>query len=261
MMMRRSRILPAVALLALGLCTLLPPVARVTVSMARAQTAAPLIVDGDFEKTMSGTGLRGLETPRGWYESRSDGVKGPKLVRLTKKALAGNATKKAFFKASRKANAYLSQAFPGPQTGRFSLQWDLLVRRVLPKPNRSAYMLVGNDAVTGKGPNATGSERFVFLAFENAATKGKLNLVALEAASGKPRVVVPGLDADKWYTVKVDIDVPGKSYAVSVAGVTPAPVTVKAFQAKEKTIPASLTHISFATWNDGPGTFFVDNVR
>jgi hypothetical protein len=260
-MTRRSQILPAMAWLALGLCTLLSPVARVAVPAARAQAVTPMIVDGDFEKTMGGTGLRGLEKPRGWYESRGDGVKGPKLVQLSKKAIAGNATKKAFFKASRKLNAYLSQAFPGPQTGSFSLQWDILVRRILPKPNRSAYMLVGNDAVTGKGPNATGSERFVFLAFENAAPKGKLNLVAMETASGKSRVVVPGLNADTWYTVKVDIDVAGRSYAVSVPGVTAAPVTVKAFEAKEKTVPSSLTHISFATWNDGPGTFFIDNVR
>jgi hypothetical protein len=260
-MTSRCRVLPAVALLALGFCMLLPPLARVAAPAARAQAAAPMIVDGDFEKTMSGTGLRGLEKPRGWYESRGDGVKGPKLVQLTKKALAGNATKKVFIKASRKANAYLSQAFPGPQTGRFSLQWDILVRRILPKPGRSAYMLVGNDAVTGKGPNAAGSERFVFLAFENAAPKGKLNLVAMETASGKSRVVVPGLDAGTWYTVKIDIDVPGKSYALSVPGVTTAPVTVKAFEAKEKTVPSSLTHISFATWNDGPGSFFIDNVR
>jgi hypothetical protein len=260
-MTRRSRILPVVVLLALGLCTLLPPVARVAVPVARSQATAPMIVDGDFETTMSGTGLRGLEKPRGWYESRGDGVKGPKLVRLGKKAIAGNATKKAFFKASRKANAYLSEAFPGPQTGKFTVQWDILVGRILPKPNRSAYMLLGNDSVTGKGPNATGAERFVFLAFENAAAKGKLNLVAMESASGKSRVVVPGLDANKWYTVKVDVDVPGKSYAVSVPGAAAAPITVKAFEAKEKTVPSSLTHISFATWNDGPGTFFIDNVR
>lgn len=259
--MRRSYILPAVAVLALGLCALHPMMARVVVPAAQAQTGEPMIIDGDFEQDMSGTGLRGLEKPRGWYESRGDGVKGPKLVRLTKKAIAGNATKKAFFKASRKANAYLSQAFPGPQTGKFSLQWDILVRRILPKPGRSAYMLVGNDAVPGKGPNATGTERFVFLAFENASPKGKLNLVAMESASGKPRVVAPGLDAEKWYTVKVDIDVPGKSYAVTVPGVTSAPVTVKAFEPKEKTIPSSLTYLSFATWNDGPGTFFIDNVR
>jgi hypothetical protein len=260
-MTRRSRILPAVALIAIGLCALCPPIARVAVPLARAQAGAPFIVDGDFEKTMSGTALRGLEKPRGWYESRGDGVSGPKRVALSKKAIGGNATKKAFFKASKKVNVYLSQAFPGPQTGAFSLQWDVLVRRVLPKPNRSAYMLIGNDAVPGKGPNATGSERFVFLAMENAGAKGKLNLVALESASGKARVIVPGLDVDKWYTVKVDVNVAGKSYAVSVPGVTPAPVTVKAFEAKEKTVPSAVTHVSFATWNDGPGTFFIDNVK
>jgi hypothetical protein len=260
-MTRRSRILPAVALLAFGLGTLYPPVARVVAPSARAQADTPFIVDGDFEKTMSGTALRGLEKPRGWYESRGDGVSGPKRVALSKKAIAGNATKKAYFKASKKSNAYLSQALAGPQTGKFSLQWDVLVRKILPKPNRSAFMLVGNDSVPGKGPNATGAERFVFLAFENASAKGKLNLVALESASGKARVVVPGLDIDKWYTVKVDVDVAGKSYAVSVPGVTASPVSVKAFEAKEKTVPSSLTHISFATWNDGPGTFFIDNVK
>lgn len=47
--------------------------------------------------------------------------------------------------------------------------------RILPKPNGSAYMLIGNDSVTGKGPSATGSEHFVFLAFGNSAAKGKLN--------------------------------------------------------------------------------------
>ncbi len=260
-MSRRSRILVTGALAALGLCALLPLGPAVPISVACAQPAASLVVDGDFESTMSGTGLRGLEKPRGWYESRGDGVKGPKLVRLSKKAIAGNATKKAFFKASRKLNAYLSQAFPGPQAGRFSVQWDVLVGRILPKPNRSAYMIIGNDSVTGRGPNATGSERFVFLAFENAPAKGKLNLVAMEKASAKPRVLVPGLDLNKWYTVKVDVDVPGKAYSVSIPGVTAAPVAVKAFEPKEKTIPSSLTHISFATWNDGPGTFFIDNVR
>jgi hypothetical protein len=260
-MMTRSRVLPAVALLALGLATIMPPIARVAVPAAQAQAGASLVVDGDFEKTMSGTGLRGLEKPRGWYESRGDGVGGPKLVALSKKALAGNATKKAFFKASKKRNAYLSQEFAAPQTGKFSLQWDVMVKKIVAKPNRSAYMLLGNDSFKGKGPNATGSERFVFLAFENAATAGKLNLVAMESASGKSRVVVPNLDANKWYTVKVDVDVPGKAYNVSVNGVTSAPVAVKAFEAKEKTIPSSITHVSFATWNDGPGTFFIDNVK
>jgi len=234
------------------------PVARLIVPAAKAQ--APLLVDGDFEKDVSGTALRALEKPQGWYESRADGVKGPKLVLLSKKPVAGNATKKVWFKTSTKHNAYLSQAFSAPQSGKFSLKWDILVKSIHAKPNRAAFQLIGNDSVKGKGPDATGSERFVALAFENASAKGKINLIAMEGAAAKPKVVVPNLDLAKWYTVQVDIDVQAKTYAVSVKGVTTAPVAVKAFVAKEKTVPSSLSHISFATWNDGPGSFMIDNV-
>lgn len=235
-------------------------------SPARAQSgAAPMIVDGDFERNVSNRMLRTHESSRGWFESRRDGKLGRAQLMLSKKGIGGNATKKAMLKGDPQANAYLSQALREAQSGSFSLQWDIYVKSVASPPNRSAFQMIGNDAVKGRGPNATGAERFVFLAFENAATAGKINLVAMEDGSApgtpKARVVAPDLSPRKWYTVKVDVNVAAKSYAVSVAGVTSGPVTVKAFVTREKPAPKELTHVSFATWNDGPGVFYIDNVK
>jgi len=246
----------------LVLAALLIPAGR---SVALAQSAAePMITDGDFERNVSNRMLRTQESPRGWFESRHD-KKGRALLMLSKKRVGGNATKKAMLKADAAGNAYLSQKLREPQTGRFTLQWDLYVKQILSKPNRAGYQMIGGDTVKkAPGPNATGAERLVFLAFENAAAPGKVNLVALEDGSTTPpksRVLVADLPAKKWLTIRVDVDVPGKSYQVSVPGHTTAPVAAKAFVSKEKTVPSELTHVSFATWNDGPGTIYIDNVK
>ena len=74
-------------------------------------------------------------------------------------------------------------------------------------------------------------------------------------------MIAPDLSLKKWYTREGRRQPAAKSYTVSVAGVTTAPVTVKAFVAKDKPTPTELTHVSFATWNDGPGVFYVDNVK
>ena len=164
-----------------------------------------------------------------------------------------------------KANAYLTEALREPQKGPFSLQWDILVTSIATPPNRSCFQIIGNDSVKGKGANATGAERFVFLAFENAATAGKINLVAIEdgtaAGPAKSRIVVPDLVPHKWYTVHVDVNPAAGSYTVSLPGVTTTPVAVKGFFTKDKPAPKELTHVSFATWNDGPGVFYIDNVK
>ncbi len=229
-----------------------------------AQGSVPMIADGDFDLNLNSRMLRNRGESRGWYESRGDGKIGRSLLQLSKKSVGGNATKKAMLKADPAGNAYLSQSLREPQKGKFSLQWDIYVRSILTPPNRGGFMILGNDSVKKRGPNATGAERFAFLAFENASP-GKVNLVAMEdgAAGGavKSRVIVPDLPLKKWHTVRVDVDVPGKSYLVSVAGVTAAPVPVKAFVTKGNSVPKEITHISFATWNDGPGTIYIDNVK
>jgi len=228
--------------------------------------AKPLIAEGDFEVVKDGNDLRGRQTD-GWYESRNIG--GDKearlLLKLSEGNVGGNATKKALIKGDPKWNTYLSQAFGDPQKGRFSLQWDIYVTEILPPFNRSAFQMIGNASAKGRGPNGSSPERFVFLAFENAGKPGKMNLIAFEGKNPDQwdvrTPVVTDLDLEKWYTVRVDVDPGAKTYSVSVPGVTSKPVPLAAFRVKKGNPPATLTHLSFASWNDGPGTFYVDNVR
>ena len=235
---------------------------------ALVRAADPLVLDGDFEANGSGNRLRAREKGgRGWYESRNrSGPKEARLqLKLSTKPIGGNATRKAMLKAHLEHNTYLSQKLATPQRERFALAWDIYVREILAPFNRSAFQMIGNASARGRGPNGSGKERFVFLGFENAAEPGRINLFAFEGrdpeAWDTKRLLVPGLELKRWYTVRVEVDVAGETYRVSVPGATEAPVEVRAFQAKNAKIPTALTHVSFATWNDGPGTFYVDNVR
>ncbi|MFH1144724.1 MAG: hypothetical protein V1774_09300 [Candidatus Eisenbacteria bacterium] len=231
-----------------------------------ARAAAALIADGDFEAVGDGDQLRGREQG-GWYESRNiGGDKEARLqLKLSTKPIGSNATQKAMIKGDPRYNTYLSQLFSEPQRKRFSLQWDIYVREILAPFNRAAFQMIGSAHAKGRGPNGSGPERFVFLAFENAAQPGKINLFAIEGRNpdqwDERTVLVSGLDLDTWYTVRIDVDVPGKAYTVSVGGATQAPISVAAFRQKKADPPEALTHISFASWDDGPGTFYVDNVR
>jgi hypothetical protein len=242
--------------LVLGALLFLPPVFA---------AGAALIADGDFEANLNSGALRARGTTGGWYESRRDGKEGRLLLDLSTKPVAGNATRKAMIKASPARNTYLTQQLAQPQTGRFSLQWDILVKEILQPFNRSAFQMIGNNAVRGRGPNGAGKERFVFLGFENAGTPGKINLFAYEGGEtdkwDTKRALFSGLSLGKWYTVRVDVDAAGQAYTVSVAGEPGAGVRVAAFHTKGVKAPTTLTHLSFASWNDGPGTFYVDNVR
>ena len=38
-------------------------------------------------------------------------------------------------------------------------------------------------------------------------------------------------------------------------------IDFSSFEGAGKGAPSKLTHVSFASWNDGPGTFYIDNVR
>ena len=169
-------------------------------------------------------------------------------------------TPKAKIKANPDLNTYLSQRFSAPQKGEFTVRYDILVREILADDNRSAFFMIGNDSDGKGGPNSTGTERFVFLGFENAAEKGKINLFARGGSAGweKRIVVAPNLDLGKWYTIEVVVYPSDALYAVSVKGVT-QPIEVDAFKAGRKP-PKKLTHLSFSSWNDGAGTFYIDNV-
>jgi hypothetical protein len=227
-----------------------------------AASAQALIINGNFEASATSGGLRAKKD--GWYESRHDGKAGRRLLVLSKKPVAGDATKKAMIKASAKRNTYLSQEFK-PQTGRVTLKWDILVKKILPGPNRGAFQMIGTSSGKAGRPNATGSDRFVFLAFQNSKdAPGKIDLIAYEGGGPKPmaqaKTIAAGLDKNKWYTVTVNADVAARTYTVSVSGATPQPVLIKAYDSGKGSSPKALTAVSFASWNDGPATFYVDNV-
>lgn len=236
-------------------------IALAVLSAAGSRTsAASLIVDGDFTTTGSSKALRADNKGQDWSESRNDTKAGHRLLILSKKTVAGNATPKAIIKSNPDLNTYLSQRFTTPQKGEFTVRYDILVKEILADDNRSAFFMVGNDSDKKGGPNSTGSERFVFIGFENAAEKGKLNLFARGGNDGweKRVIVAPNLDLGKWYTIEVVVYPSDALYAVSVKGIT-QPVEVDAFKAGKKA-PRKLTHLSFSSWNDGAGTFYIDNV-
>ncbi len=219
-----------------------------------------LIVDGDFEGLKAGKYLRADNKGQDWSESRNDTKEGRALLILSRKKVGGNATQKAMFRGHPELNTYLTQRLGKPQTGDFVVRYDVYVREILPDDNRSAFFMVGRDKDGKNGPNSTGIERFVFMGFENSAESGKINLFARE---GKRKwenktILARNLDLKKWHTILVTIHVADEIYEVSVEGVT-EPVPLEAFRAGKK-VPNRLTHVSFASWNDGAGTFYIDNV-
>jgi len=222
--------------------------------------ATELIVGGDFEDCNSGADLRRNTKGPDWYESRKDTGEGRKLLMLSTKNIGGNKTHKAMIKAHPELNTYLSYRIPERETEYLSVQYDIYVREILPDDNRSAFFFLGAIKDKKGGPNSTGSERFAFLGFQNAEQEGKINLFAREGVSawGEKTIVAENLDLKKWYTITVTANIPEGIYEVSVTGVVDS-FELEAFSRKGR-ILNRVTHLSFASWNDGAGTFYVDNV-
>jgi hypothetical protein len=245
-----------------GNCVAAAIATAVVATGAFAQAAPPttgLILNGGFSKCKTSGELRRPGKGKDWYESRRDG-KGHGLLFLSKKPVAGNVTEKAMIKSSATLNTYLSQMFASPVTGEFTLTFDILVKEILPPANRSAFFMIGDNSDKKAGPNSTAAERFVFMGFENTPAK-KMNFFARQGNAGwdQKTIVASGLEFDKWYTIEVTVHTASGSYEASVKGSTTQPVTLKAFAPNGK-FPKSLLAVSFASWNDGPGTFYIDNV-
>ncbi|MFH1843840.1 MAG: hypothetical protein ABIF77_11610 [bacterium] len=228
--------------------------------LAVSAVAGELILDGDFETSTKGSDLRRDAKGQDWYESRKDTDEGRGLLMLSTKKIGGNRTHKAIIKAHPELNTYLSQRFAEPQTIFLTVSYDIYIKEILADDNRSAFCFVGGVKDKKGGPNSTGKERFVFLGFENAEEAGKVNLFVREGDSdwAGRTVVAANLDLENWYTIVISANIPEGLYEVSVDGVT-EPFEVEAFYTNGKT-PEELTHISFASWNDGAGTFYIDNV-
>jgi hypothetical protein len=230
-------------------------------ALAGAALAENLVTDGDFEATTKSWQLRKDSKGYDWYESRKDTEAGPKLLMLSTKKIGGNRTHKAMIKAHPDLNTYLTFRLTRPLETAFAASFDIYVKEILPDDNRSAFIFLGGVKDKKNGPNSTGSERFVFLGFENAPEPGKMNLFAREGSEpwANKTLVATGLDLKKWYTIRIVAEIPEAYYTVTVEGVT-EPYDLEAFLTKGKT-PTRITHISFASWNDGAGTFYVDNVQ
>ena len=139
--------------------------------------------------------------------------------------------------------------------------------RILDDTDRdhSAMMLIGDGGGTADGPNYAGSERFVYMAFWSPGGGGdpgdRMSLVALEPG-GSPldssswTEIASGLSFDAWHTITVVCNLTSDTYDVYLNDDIAPVARIEAYTAK-----SSLTHISFAQWADGAGTFYVDNVE
>lgn len=216
-----------------------------------------LLVDSEFNDSTSSEDLRANGAGQDWYESRNQY---PSLLFLDENDVGGNAGKKAGFVANSSSNAYLTQEFSSPQTGVFTVQWDIYVDSILDitgNPDRAGWMLIGDDTTAGNGPNAYNDERFVYMAFfkDGGGTTGTMDLVARDRDDGWTAftTIATGLSLKQWYTIKVVCDLIADTYDVYIDGVFKATVS-------SRRLKDSVTHISFAQWNDGAGAFYVDNV-
>jgi hypothetical protein len=223
--------------------------------------AKNLVIDGDFEKIRDSAQLRRDDEGQDWNESRRQNREARGLLMLSTRTVAGNRTHKAMIKAHPELNTYLSQELAAPQDGSLRVRFDVCIREIRPEYNRSAFFFAGTSTDKKNGPNSTGSERFVFLGWENSDREGKLNLFAREGTTSwdQRTILAENLDQMAWHTITVDIDAAAATYTVKVGKGEPSG-PLKAF-ATARTAPATpITHLSFASWNDGAGTFYVDNV-
>ena len=216
--------------------------------------ATEFLSDSTFDASADSADLRANSPGQDWFESRNDVTT---LVVLDESDVDGNTAKKAKFIASASGNVYLSQEFRQPQTGQFSVQWDIYVDEILDitgSPDRGAWMFVGNDPGNGRGPGSSDSSRFVYMAFakNGGGTGGSADLIAIDLAGNV--VVLADLHLDRWYTIRVDLDVNLDRYSVSVDGDYKGTVSARRTQ-------TSVAFVTFAQWNDGAGTFYVDNVH
>lgn len=227
---------------------------------AAAALAGDLVVDGSFEKQKNGADLRKDGKGSDWYESRKDTEEGSQLLKLSTKNIGGNKTRKAMIKGHPELNTYLSHRLTEPQDVVLTVTFDIYIKEILPDNNRSAFILLGGIKDKKGGPNSTGKERFVFMGFENGAEPGSINLFAREGQTSwaEKTLVVEGLKLGTWYTLTIEANIAEGFYTTEVVGVS-EPFELESFYTKGRT-PSKITHISFASWNDGAGTFYVDNV-
>jgi len=216
-----------------------------------------LIKDSTFDGSANDADLRTNSPTQDWYESRNQA---PTLLTLDTANIGGNSGKKARLDGTANvSNVYLTQEFNATQSGPLSVQWDIFVESIYDAaPHRAGMMLIGDDTFAGNGPNADNSERFVYLGFSSYnKAAGKMDLVARDRddafSQGSFTVIATDLNIGQWYTIKVNLNLTAGTYDVYVDGVNKGTVT-------SRNVKSNVQYVSFAQWNDGAGTFYVDNV-
>jgi murein tripeptide amidase MpaA len=221
-------------------------------------TEAGVLTDPEFNDSVDSIDLRNNGAEQDWYESRGAFSGGDStLLFLDTNDIGGDTSKKAGFTASTSANAYLSQDFGTPQTGTFTVQWDIYVDSIInlaTGTDAAAWTMIGADLDGTNGPNSAAAERFVYMAFykNGGATSGAVSLVCRQRGTNT-LTTITSVNLDQWYTIKVVVNVAAGTYEVFVDGISYGTYT-------SRSVLSSVTHISFAQWNDGAGAFYVDNV-
>jgi hypothetical protein len=217
-----------------------------------------LIADGTFDVSLISQELRENAPYQDWYESRNQN---PSLLILDENNVGGNTGKKALLSGntSSNQNVYLTQDFRVPLNESFSVQWDVYVERILNRttnPDRAAIMLIGDNVpFSNNGPNYQAVRNFAWLAFykDGGAEDGVADLVTT-INNGSEVILASGVSLDAWHTIRVDGDLITDKYDVYLDNI------LVGSGISARTNKTSVTHISFAQWNDGAGTFYIDNV-
>lgn len=225
-------------------------------------SALEVLVNGNFTTETDSASIRSNDTGQDWYESRADTApNGPNQLTLDETDVAGNATKKAKITGGSTYNTYMSQALPAAlSSGTFTVQWDIYVDSIVnvTATDRSGWMFLGNDSGASNGPSSTDTERWAMLAWAKVGggDTGAVSLTyrdrddALTAFS----LASSTLALDTWYTVKLVGSPTTDTYDIYVNDM------LQVSGATSRYANVDPSYISFASWNDGAGTFYVDNV-
>jgi uncharacterized repeat protein (TIGR02543 family) len=232
----------------------------------------PFLVDPSFDASVDSADLRNNATAQDWYESRGNFSLGDSsLLTLNSSDVGGDTSKKAALKNNlgTTTNAYLTQEFSSPQTGTFSVSFDIYIDWIEDNANydRTGHIYIGNDAITTNAPTGQASERFVLLAFYDPTpgTMGNdlelrartLNTAAQAwATTSLWPLVASGLSYDTWYTIRIEVNITGMTYDVYVDGVLRGNDLAKMADYNS----TSITHMTFGLDSDARGGFYVDNV-
>lgn len=224
--------------------------------------AIEVLVNGDFTTETDSASLRSNDSGQDWYESRADSApNGANQLSLDETDIAGNATKKAKLTGTSSYNTYMSQALPSAITaGTFTVQWDIYVDSIVnvTATDRSGWMFLGNDSGASNGPSSTDTERWAILAWAKSGggDTGAVSLTYRDRDDGLTAFSLASstLALDTWYTVKLVGSPTTDTYDIYVDDMLQVTGATSRYAAVDP------SYISFATWNDGAGTFYVDNV-